>query len=914
MLHALAITRALRASLVLALSFVSAAVANAQDGANDPTFNTLDDGAFGQGAGGGYTSEAGVLATARQPDGRLWVTGSFRQFHGRPFPGVTRLNPDGSVDTTFTPGLGVVLPGGNQAGLANAIVLQPDGKAILGGFFDGYDGAPRANIARALPTGAIDLSFVPPQLNGGVIALALQPNGKVLIGGNFTTVGGVPRPRIARLNADGSLDMSFEPGRGAAGTSTPVVLALELQPDGRVLVGGSFLRLDGAPNAYIGRLNQDGSVDTSFATGLGLSATVRAMALQPNGAVLVAGEFQSANGVVANRVARLAANGAVDSSFNAGAGPDTMVLTLKLQPDGRVLLGGTFSSYNGTPRTRIARILSSGSLDTSFDPGSGVDGDPLSFQVEPTGHIVVAGAFLRCNEVGRRGIARLAPSGAHDENFSPRRGADLAIYAMERQPNGKLLIIGEFESYNDRKCNRIARLNADGSFDASYTPGPGPNNQVRRLLMQPDGRAVLAGSFTQFDGAVRNRIARVTESGALDPTFDPGLGPNGFVHDIALQSDGKVVLSGFFNGYDGVIARRVARALPNGQRDASFDVGDGANGAVYRVVFQSDGKLLVGGEFTTFDGAPREKIARLNQDGSLDTSFDPGLGPNGDVYNIVAEQSGTILISGAFTRVGNRPRTGVARLNSNGLLDLTSFASPSLNGGLGGILPQLDGTLLAYGSFTAHGSNSRRGLARLFPNGALDLSFNPGLGASAYIASAVREPGGDLVIAGDFTQYDGVVRHHVARVKLAWIDWANYCTSAVSSQGCAPSISASGAASVSATSGFTLDVQNVDAAKQGLVYYALGGRTSTPLGAGNTSFFCVKAPVQRMNVQNSGGAAGTCNGSFQQDWLAYVSGSPTAVGAPFAAGVNVQAQAWYRDPPAPKSVALSNALEFITVP
>lgn len=902
-LHALAAT--------LTLSF-GATAARAQDGANDPSFNTLDDGAFGEGARSNFSSDADVWTVARQPDGRLWIGGAFRRIHGAPWPGIARLNPDGSIDPSFTPGGGLSYAGSSVNGAIRAMELQPDGRALIAGLFDSYDGVPRSFVARTLSSGALDPSFTPPAL-AEIYALALQPDGRVVVGGRFATAGGAPRSRIARLNADGSLDASFAPGAGAAGVNNPIVCGLALLPDGRILAAGEFTTMDGAPRARIARLMPDGSLDASFVPGAGLSATACALALQPDGAVIVGGNFQSAQGANVGRLVRLLPSGALDPSFNAGAGASSWVQFIRLQPDGRALIGGYFTTYDGVPSSRIARINADGSRDVTFDSGAGLDGFAQGLVLEASGEMIVIGGFNRCDGVTRRGFARLSASGAHDTSFNPGRGADQFIAAAARRPDGKLLIAGGFERFNDEPCNRVARLNTDGSFDSSYGPGAGPNAEVRRIQMQPDGRALLAGSFTQYDGVARTRIARVDAQGALDPSFDPGTGPNGYVHDVLLQPDGKLLVAGYFTTYDGVSARRVARALANGQRDSSFDAGAGPNDAVYRVALQPDGRVLAVGPFTQFAGAQRARIARLNSDGSLDPSFDPGVGPNDGVFSVAVEPSGSILIGGDFTTVSGRPRGRIARLHSDGSLDLASFVGVNMSIGPA-ITVQLDGTVLLHGWFWTYNSLPRRGLARIFPNGALDPSFDPGTGANSGIGAIVREPGGDLVIAGDFTQYDGVVRHRIARVKLAWIDWVNYCTSALSSQGCTPSISASGSPSVSTASGFTIAVQGVDGAKQGLVYYALGGRASTPLAPGSSSFFCVRGPLQRMGVQNSGGATGSCAGSFQQDWLAYLAANPGAVGAPFAAGINVQAQAWYRDPPAPKSVALSNALEFITVP
>lgn len=141
-----------------------------------------------------------------------------------------------------------------------------------------------------------------------------------------------------------------------------------------------------------------------------------------------------------------------------------------------------------------------------------------------------------------------------------------------------------------------------------------------------------------------------------------------------------------------------------------------------------------------------------------------------------------------------------------------------------------------------------------------------------------------------------------------------YCTAGVSTNGCVASIGFTGTPSVSAASGFVIDISNVEGGKQGLLFYGVSGPTSTAWGSGGTSFLCVKSPTQRMGIQSSGGTAGLCDGAFSQDWSAFITANPFALGTPFSAGDVVHAQAWYRDPPAVKTTNLSNGLEFTLAP
>ncbi|MCC7013296.1 MAG: DNRLRE domain-containing protein [Planctomycetes bacterium] len=141
--------------------------------------------------------------------------------------------------------------------------------------------------------------------------------------------------------------------------------------------------------------------------------------------------------------------------------------------------------------------------------------------------------------------------------------------------------------------------------------------------------------------------------------------------------------------------------------------------------------------------------------------------------------------------------------------------------------------------------------------------------------------------------------------------WVEYCPSGPTTSGCVPSLGARGVPSIDAASGFTVSAQSLEGARSAMLFYGLSGRTSHPWGA---SQLCVAAPVQRTPTLSSGGQAGQCDGSHSLDWLAYLAGHGAALGNPMPAGVTVDVQAWFRDPPASKTTHLSSTLEFITCP
>lgn len=141
-----------------------------------------------------------------------------------------------------------------------------------------------------------------------------------------------------------------------------------------------------------------------------------------------------------------------------------------------------------------------------------------------------------------------------------------------------------------------------------------------------------------------------------------------------------------------------------------------------------------------------------------------------------------------------------------------------------------------------------------------------------------------------------------------------YCTAGTTSSGCTATMSATGAPSVSSTSGFVITCNGVEGQKAGLLFYGVSGPKAAPWAPGSNSFLCVKSPVQRTPSGNSGGTPGACDGSLAIDFLAYLAGHPSALGQPFSSGAVCNAQTWFRDPSAPSTTNLSNALQFITTP
>jgi uncharacterized delta-60 repeat protein len=669
----------------------------------------------------------------------------------------------GALDTSFNPtdvGFGF---GDGANSFVYSLALQPDGKVIIGGLFSTYNGTSRNRIARLNADGTLDNTFNPGTgANDGVLSLALQPDGKMIIGGNFITYNGTSRNFIARLNADGTLDNTFNPGTGA----NDQVQTLALQPDGKVIIGGFFTSYNGTPQNKIARLNADGTLDNTFNPGTGANSEVYSLALQPDGKVLIGGTFDAYNGTSRNYIARLNADGTLDNTFNPGTGANSRVRTLALQPDGKVIIGGRFTTYNGTSRDYIARLNADGTLDNTFNPGTGANDQVQTLALQPDGKVIIGGDFTSYNGTSRNRIARLNADGTLDNTFNPGTGTNSEVYSLALQPDGKVIIGGEFTTYNGTSRNYIARLNADDTLDNTFNPGTGASSIVLTLALQPDGKVIIGGFFTTYNGTSRNYIARLNADGTLDNTFNPGTGANSAVQTLALQPDGKVIIGGDFTTYNGTSRNRIARLNADGTIDNTFNPGTGANSTVLTLALQPDGKVLIGGAFTSFNGTSRNRIARLNADGTLDNTFNPGTGANSTVRTIALQPDGKVLIGGNFTTYNGTSQNRIARLNVDGTLDNTFNPGTGSNGSVFSLALQPDGKVLIGGQFTTYNGTSRNFIARLNADGTLDNTFNPGTGANSIVYSFALQPDGKVIIGGSFGTYNGTSQNRIARLNV----------------------------------------------------------------------------------------------------------------------------------------------------
>jgi uncharacterized delta-60 repeat protein len=656
---------------------------------------------FASNVGSGFNGD--VHAIVIQSDGKILVGGAFTVFNGNTANYIIRLNADGSVDNTFS-------TGGGFNNTVYSIVIQSDNNIIMGGRFESYQGNSSSYIARLTNDGGFDDKFIAGGgFNNHVYSITIQSDGKILAGGAFTTYNGISSNKLVRINTDGSFDNTFSTGGGF----DDGVWSINVQSDGKILAGGEFTSYNGDNSYRIIRINTGGTIDNTFSTGGGFDGQVRSILIQSDGKILAGGGFGSYIGVSTPYIARLTNDGTFDSSFNfAGGGFSNTVYSIASQSDGKILAGGAFTTYNGINSNFIINLNSDGGLGFRI----GFDNAVYSIASQSDGKIFVGGGFSNYNGNGSSRIIKLTNDGNIDSSFSIGGGFDDSVYSIAIQLDGKILAGGAFTSYNGDSSSRIIRINTGGTIDNTFSTGSGFDSEVYSIVSQTDNKIIIGGGFSNYNGDSSNKLVRLNTDGSIDNTFSigSGIGSGGkaTVYSIAIQSDGKILVGGDFDDYNSNISKRIIRLNTDGSVDSSFNIGYGFNGKVYSIAIQSDGKILVGGIFDVYNGTTSNNFIKLNTDGSFDNTFSTGIGFNVAVWSINIQSDGKILVGGEFTTYNGTTSNNFIKLNTDGSIN-TRFDT-IFDSSIRSVAILSDDNILVGGSFT--GSNNYSSYIRKFSN------------------------------------------------------------------------------------------------------------------------------------------------------------------------------------------------------
>lgn len=353
---------------------------------------------------------------------------------------------------------------------------------------------------------------------------------------------------------------------------------------------------------------------------------------------------------------------------------DDTVSVLRVLPSGNVLVGGDFTTLDGTSRLGLAKIRPAGTVDPGFTPpefraspvsGRGLPPARVNVLVpDRKGRWLVGGYLGQADDERAGNLVRLGSDGRLDNTFkSPRFNG--GVWSLLEQSDGRILVAGIFSKVGSRNARGLARLHEDGSWDDTFqaTPGfEGWNVRAASLAALPDGRALLGGTLEKYNGTTVRNIVRLLPDGSLDLSF-PILrsGTSGAINTIATLPDGRAYIGGFFGTIGGRPARRLARLTADGSVDPSF-VAPNPNAEINCLTPLPNGQLLVGGAFSRLANTPRRFVALLNADGTIDPSFDLGSGAGDHVWAMAASGDGSLYLGGAFTSFNHQPARRLARL------------------------------------------------------------------------------------------------------------------------------------------------------------------------------------------------------------------------------------------------------------
>ena len=706
-----------------------------------------------------------------------------------------------TAQTTFDPSF---LP--QQIYAAGTVVqaLQlSDGSRLVAGSFTRAEGRASVGLEHYLATGLADPVFAAnvASYQFMVQEMAEAPTGKLVLRlqGYPIVVGSLLNPAVARLQANGTVDASFTPPSivlaSILTSNTPAMRDLLVQPDGKVVLAGQLVQVAGQPASGLTRLNTDGTLDAAFqqATtangGFQLGSVyapsgpaVSFVVQQPDGKLLVGGDFATVQGHYQPRLARLLPTGEVDATFVADTSPNYTPAAAALLPNGSILVSG-LSRVLAASNQPLVRLSATGVFDRTFVVSALPVLEPMmaaimssgALQVQPDGRVLVA---LRISSVGGpMFIARFTPTGSLDPTWTVPFYRDFSPpSSMQLLPNGQVLTGCYRRRYGSALAGQRSTgvLNADGSYDASFAPALRMQGTAT-VALQADGKLIVGGDFVEINGHAAANLARLNSDGTVDGAFTdncPAVGP-GEVRQVLVQPDGKILAGGIFTAVAGQPHEGVVRLLPTGLPDPGFQspiasTPLGGTTDIYRLALQADGNLLVNGQMLVpAAGSPnfgQQLIRLLGTTGAVDAGFQAAVQAP---LALLPRPDGTLIaaVGTGFTS-GTPPAAPVVRMLADGSLD------PAFETNVTGLINRVfclaaypDGRLLAGGTFNGFGTaGAASTVVRLLPNGSPDPSFLPNLGNAASARQLLFQPNGRLLVAGTFPQTGGTTPKVLVRL------------------------------------------------------------------------------------------------------------------------------------------------------
>ncbi|HTL16138.1 MAG TPA: Calx-beta domain-containing protein [Patescibacteria group bacterium] len=647
------------------------------------------------------------------------------------------------------------------------IVLQADGQILIAGLFTNVDGVTHPHFARLTPAGQLDATFAP-NLDQDPTHVELLSDQRILISGAFTNVNGVARPGLAILLPDGSLDETFTP---PAASQTDTQLNGLSAFNSQVIVAGSFTNLGGISRNHVARLMSSGAVDSAFNSPFDRTNTVTVQFVQSDGKPIISGAFSNVAGVAITNLVRLNTNGSVDTTFSSGLDPSEQVLKAWAQPDGRLLVLTRYANSFLTWIRRLVRLEADGALDPSFNPSFEFPGFPFSgtissLSLQPDGKILLGGNFLRVNGMARAGVARLLPDGTLDFCFDVALSDELFPFAIATEPSGNVLVGGTFNGLQGQFHPYLMRLVpppgcVPGQIELGVSNllsrGDSPNVVVPVVrtagedreesvdFTTRDGSAVAGVDYVAVSGTVHFASGQRSQSIAIPLHLGAASnGPVNFELSIAQPGGGATL---------GLLTNASITLTPSlrgtaGSPDTNYLVH--LDGPVRFILPLTNGAVFLVGDFTNVDGQLCPNVVRLQPDGTRDPAFIRATPLDGLIQSATLDPQGRVLIAGYFQHVDGQWRPALARFGTDGALDAAFGLFDQATNSLGYVAQAAAVCVLADGSIvcgvTLPGTTyySTDQLLKFSPGGQVDLSFTSNLPPELVIGALRPLPDGDF--------------------------------------------------------------------------------------------------------------------------------------------------------------------------
>ncbi len=397
-------------------------------------------------------------------------------------------------------------------------------------------------------------------------------------------------------------------------------------------------------------------IDTSFKIANAASSTVNKIDIQSNGRIIVSGDFQTFKGTNNKRIVRLFQDGTIDASFLSGVGVEGPVRASALQTDDKLIIGGLFLSYNNTSRKNLARINANGTIDSSFYTGSGPNNEVTEIFIQKDAKIIISGFFNKYDNINFAGFVRLNPNGSIDTTFNIGIGTNLSPECFGQQSNQKILIGGSFLRYKGLNVSKLFRVDLNGNLDTTFNAG-NIAGTVSEMIVLPNDKIIISGTFTAINGRMANRIARLNSDGSLDTSFFANISAR--IRDMHLQKDGKIIVAGDFTSVNGQAVQRLVRLNSNGTLDNTIYAG--TNGSIFDIAEQADKNILIGGSFTQTTQTREPLVNNTNRLTRLENNYTvtlPCISATAPILDTTASNVRCILEPQTITVVGGSPNSG----------------------------------------------------------------------------------------------------------------------------------------------------------------------------------------------------------------------------------------------------------------